>query len=105
MQEPDRSAPAQPVAPAKRDRSTVVKVIVVLVLLILLILFVAQNSEPVTVDFIFGDAEVGLIWVFLACALIGALIGYLLARPGRRTSRKYIKELERRLGDADKGKS
>jgi putative membrane protein len=105
MQEPDRSAPAQPVPPAKRDRSTVVKVIVVLVLLILLILFVAQNSEPVTVDFIFGDAEVGLIWVFLACALIGALIGYLLARPGRRTSRKYIKELERRLGDADKSKS
>jgi putative membrane protein len=97
MQEHDRSAPAQPEPPAKRDRSTVVKVIVALVLLILLIVFVAQNSEPVTVDFVFGDAEVGLIWVFLACALIGALIGYLLGRPGRRTSRRYIKELERRL--------
>jgi lipopolysaccharide assembly protein A len=104
MQEGDRTAPAQPVPEKRQDRSTVIKVIVALVLLILLIIFVAQNSEAVTVDFVFGDAEVGLIWVFLACALIGALIGYLLGRPGRQASRKYIKELERRVAESERRK-
>lgn len=104
MQEGDRTGPARPVEPPPRDRTRVVKIIVALILLILLILFVAQNSEAVRVDFVFGNAEVGLIWVFLACALIGAVIAYLLGRPGRRANRKYIRELERRLDETDRRK-
>ena len=104
MQERDRSAPAQPVPSTGRDRSMVVKIIIGLILLIILIIFVAQNSERVTVDFVFGNAEVGLIWVFLACALIGALIGYLVGRPGRRASRKYTRELERRVAEYERRK-
>lgn len=94
----DGRAEAAPEAP-KRDRGTIVKVIVALVLLILFIVFVAGNSREVTIDLIFTTAQVRLIWVFLGCALIGALIAYLLGRPARRNTRKYIKELERRLGD------
>ncbi len=81
----------------KRETGTIVKAIVALILLILFIWFIAANSRQVTVDLLFTTAQVALIWVFLACALIGALIAYLLARPSRRETRKYIRELERRL--------
>jgi uncharacterized integral membrane protein len=95
--DPDRAQPAQPVAPKGRDRTTVVKVIVALVLVILFIIFVAQNAQPVTVNLVFGDTRVPLIWVFVACALIGAIVAFLLGRSGRRSNRRYIRELERRL--------
>jgi uncharacterized integral membrane protein len=94
----DRSARSAP-EPPKRDRGTIVKLIVALVLLILFIIFVAGNSRQVTIDLVFTTAQVALIWVFLGCALIGALIAFLLGRPARRNTRKYIQELERRLGD------
>jgi uncharacterized integral membrane protein len=92
-----RTDQAQPATPPRRDRATVAKVIVGLILLILFIIFVAQNSQPVTVNLVFGETEVRLIWVFVACALIGGAIAFLLGRPGRRASRKYMRELERRL--------
>jgi uncharacterized integral membrane protein len=92
---PEERAPEQP----RRDRRTVVKVIVGLLLVILFIVFVAGNSNEVSVNLIFATARVRLIWVFLGCALIGALAAFLLGRPGRRTSRRYIKELERKLGE------
>jgi uncharacterized integral membrane protein len=103
VQEPDRDRERPSEAPARRDRTTVVKVIAGLIVLILFIVFVGQNSDEVTVNFVFFSAEVRLIWVFVACALIGMAIGYLLARPGRRSNRKYIQELERRLGERGKG--
>jgi uncharacterized integral membrane protein len=84
--------------PPRRDRNTVVKIIVGLVVVILFIVFVAGNSDEVSVNLIFTTARIPLIWVFLGCAVIGALVAFLLGRPGRRTSRRYIKELERRLG-------
>lgn len=91
----------EPVVEPRRDRGTIVKVIIALILLILFIIFVAGNSRQVTIDLVFTTAQVALIWVFLACALIGALIAYLLGRPSRRNTRKYIKELERRLGERE----
>jgi uncharacterized integral membrane protein len=94
----DRGAQPSP-EPPKRDRGTTVKVIVALVLLILFILFVAGNSQEVSVNLVFDTAQVRLIWVFVGCALIGAVIAFLLGRPARRNTRKYIQELERRLGD------
>jgi uncharacterized integral membrane protein len=100
--QPERTAPAQPVQPGRRDTATIVKVIIGLVVLILFIVFVAQNSEPVTVNFVFDSTRVRLIWVFVACALIGALVAYLLGRSGRRANRRYIRELERRVAEADR---
>ena len=94
----DRSARPAP-EPPKRDTATIVKVVIALILLILFIIFVAGNSRQVTIDLVFTTAQVALIWVFLACALIGALIAFLIGRPGRRNTKKYIHELERRLGD------
>jgi uncharacterized integral membrane protein len=94
-----RTDQAPPATPPRRDRATVAKIIVGLILLILFIVFVAQNSQPVTVNLVFGDTRIRLIWVFVACALIGGVIAFLLGRPGRRASRKYIRELERRLDE------
>jgi uncharacterized integral membrane protein len=103
----EQREPARPVQPPpspepRRDAATIVKVIVGLILAILFIIFVAQNSKPVTVNFVFGDARVRLIWVFLACALIGGMVAYLLGRSGRRANRKYIRELERRVAEEER---
>jgi uncharacterized integral membrane protein len=87
---------AQPAEP-RRDTGTVMKLIVALALVILFIVFVAGNSQEVPVNLVFTTASIRLIWVFVGCALIGAIVGYLLGRPGRRNTRKYIRELERRL--------
>ncbi len=102
MHEEGRREGAEPApAPKGRDRRAIVKVVIGLILVILFIIFVAGNSDEVPVDLVFGTAAVRLIWVFVACALIGALAAYLLGRPGRRNTKRYIKELERRLAERD----
>ncbi|HEV3474216.1 MAG TPA: LapA family protein [Actinomycetota bacterium] len=88
--------------PEIRDRRRgIVKVVVGLVLVVLFVVFVTQNANEVEVNLVFVEASIPLIWVFLGCALIGGIVALLLGRPGRRASRKYIRELERRLGDRD----
>ena len=104
---PERAAETQPkpseweVAERKRRNATIARLIVGLVLLVLFVIFVSLNSDSVPVHFIFVETSTPLVWVFLVCALIGALVAFLLGRSGRRSSRRYIKELERRL-DAEK---
>jgi uncharacterized integral membrane protein len=83
--------------PEQRRRRTMVKVVVALALVVLFILFIAWNTDPTTVNFVFFEVRTELIWVFLGCALFGALIAYLMGRGGRRANQRYIKELERRL--------
>jgi uncharacterized integral membrane protein len=78
-----------------------VKVVVALALIVLFILFIAWNTDPTTVNFVFFEVRTELIWVFLGCALFGALVAYLIGRGGRRASRKYINELERRLKERE----
>jgi uncharacterized integral membrane protein len=102
QREPPRTEGTGAPQPPGRSRSAVVKLIIGLVVLILFIVFVAQNSQLVTVNLVFGDTRVRLIWVFVACALVGAAIAYLLGRPGRRANRRYIRELERRLDERQK---
>jgi hypothetical protein len=41
--------------------------------------FVIRNSQPVVVDFVLVLGRPRLIWVMLACAALGGVIGYLLA--------------------------
>ena len=72
----------------KERRSRVAKIVVALILSVLFIVFIIRNSNPVSesdegVDFIFATADVRLVWVFLVCAVIGGLVGYLLGRPSR----------------------
>lgn len=88
--------PASAGALAAHRRATIAKVVAALVLLVLFLIFVIQNSDPVRVSFIFTEASIALVWVFLGCAVIGALIAYLVGRPGRRAMRRYIEDLERK---------
>ena len=91
------------VAERKRRNAMIARLVVGLILLVLFVVFVSLNSHSVRVHFIFVETDTPLVWVFLICALVGALVAFLLGRSGRRSSRKYIKELEHRLeGQGDK---
>jgi uncharacterized integral membrane protein len=84
--------PAQPerafgeIDRARRRRAA--KAIVGLTVLVVLVLFVVWNSQPVEVNFVFGKAHPRMIWVMVACAVLGGVLGYLLGRPGHEGRRK-----------------
>jgi membrane protein YqaA with SNARE-associated domain len=81
-------------------RMRVAKVVVGLVLTGILIAFVVQNySEFARVHFVFVERRSRLFWVFVVCALLGGLAGYLLARPSKE-QRRILKDSRR----AGKGK-
>jgi uncharacterized integral membrane protein len=72
----------------RRERQArVAKVLVVLGVGVLFAVFVLANAQPVTVDFVFVEGRPRLIWVMLACAVLGGVLGYLVGRPGRRARR------------------
>jgi uncharacterized integral membrane protein len=54
-----------------------------LVALVLLIVFVIQNSQEVSVDFLFTTTETPLIFALLIAGVLGALIGWLAPRVRR----------------------
>lgn len=58
--------------------------------------FIAQNARRVKVDFIFFAAEVRLIWLFLICAVLGAIIDRLLQRRGLLPTMRPRKRGERK---------
>jgi uncharacterized integral membrane protein len=87
--------------PPSGRRASTVKIVLGLVVLVLFVVFVTQNAREVEVNLVFVTASIPLIWVFVGCAIIGGIVAVLLGRPGRRASRKYIQELERRLGQRD----
>ena len=68
----------------QRHRQTrAAKTIVLLAVLTILLLFIVWNAHDVDVSFVFGDAKVGLIWVMLACTILGGIVGFIIGRPGR----------------------
>lgn len=64
------------------------------VLAILFGVFIAQNADETKIDFLFFSVQIRLIWIFLICAGLGALIDRLLQRRGvlPQTRRKRDKE-------------
>jgi uncharacterized integral membrane protein len=77
------------VADARRNGNgietrTKVRLVVALVLVALLVAFVLDNTDDVEVGFVFGDAEISLIWVLVGTAVIGALIDRLWLWSRRR---------------------
>ena len=61
-----------------------VKLVVVAGALAVLVAFAVQNSQPVSVDFVFTDRRPRLIVVIAASALLGLVVGFVLGRPNRR---------------------
>ncbi|HEY8200618.1 MAG TPA: LapA family protein [Actinomycetota bacterium] len=54
-------------------------------LLVALIVFVLQNAQPVEVHLLFLSGRPLLIWVIVACAALGGIVGYVLGRPSKAT--------------------
>ena len=67
----------------KHRQNRAAKSILLLGVLTLLVLFILWNAHKVSVSFVFGDADVGLIWVMLACSILGGIAGFIVGRPGR----------------------
>jgi uncharacterized integral membrane protein len=56
---------------------------------VVLLIFMALNSQKVEVNFIFGSAQMPLIFALLIAAALGALVGW--AAPRLRGSRDGVK--------------
>jgi uncharacterized integral membrane protein len=67
---------------------------VLAIAIVVLLIFVIQNSQKVSVDFLFTDTQTPLIFALLIAGGLGALIGW--AWPHVRRSRKRERELEDR---------
>lgn len=85
----------------REQRGAALKIGFGLFLLIIFVLFIIQNSGRVPVDFVFFTRRIRLIWVFLACALLGSLVTWLVGRPRRRAMRRLVEELERQRREND----
>jgi lipopolysaccharide assembly protein A len=84
----------------RRKRAT--KGLVFLVLVAVAAVFVIQNSQRVRVHFWFVTGNPRLIWVILACLVVGIAFGYVLGRRrrGRRRDQHQGKSPRPRAGDA-----
>jgi uncharacterized integral membrane protein len=85
----------------REQRTAALKIGIGLFLVIIFVLFIIQNSEGVEVNFVFFKRRPPLIWVFLACALIGSIVTWLVGRPRRRAMRRLVEELERQRREND----
>ena len=59
---------------------------------LVLLIFIVQNSQKVTVDFLFTETETPLIFALLIAGVLGALIGW--AWPHVRRGRRRERELD-----------
>ena len=66
---------------AAAQRSRVIKAVVLAVIAVFFIVFVLQNAQPVNVKLVFGTVTVRMIWVIVVAGGLGALAGFLVARP------------------------
>jgi uncharacterized integral membrane protein len=67
----------------RHRQARLAKAIVVLVVLAILILFIVWNAHPVNVNYVFFKGNPDLLWVMLACAVLGGIVGFIVGRPGR----------------------
>jgi uncharacterized integral membrane protein len=65
-------------------RSRAAKGLTLALLAVMFITFVSQNSRAVEVRFLSWTWSVGLIWVFVMAAGLGAVAGFLISRPGKQ---------------------
>ncbi|MGH2661310.1 MAG: LapA family protein [Actinomycetota bacterium] len=101
MQEPQEERRREDLAPEAKagpDRRRIARIVVALAIVVLLLLFITGNSDPVDISFVFAEVDdVPLIIVAAASIVIGMVGGWLLGRERRRATKRYIRELERRI--------
>ncbi|HEX4541440.1 MAG TPA: hypothetical protein VH112_14455 [Acidimicrobiales bacterium] len=60
----------------------------------LLIAFIVENSDSVTIHFVFFSAHVSLIWALILAAVLGALADRLVARRRRRMKARQAQQAQ-----------
>ena len=68
------------------------KLVVALFLVVVFILFIVQNSKRTRIDYVFFHRETRLIWIMLACGVVGGIVGYLVGRPGKQVRNRRKKK-------------
>jgi uncharacterized integral membrane protein len=72
----------------------VAKLLVALFITVVLMVFIIRNSERVPIHYVFFTANNRLIWVMLACSVLGGLVGYLIGRPGKQVRFRHQQQEE-----------
>ena len=85
--------------PSGLPRAQVVRLVATVVLAGIVLSFFIQNSQTVTVKFWFIDRHPPLIFIVIACFLIGGVVGYVAGfrRRGRRERRRRHGDRESRV--------
>jgi uncharacterized integral membrane protein len=68
----------------RRRQARIAKLLVALFLVVVFVVFIVQNSKRVPIDFVFFTLQARLIWIMLACAILGGVVGFLAGRPGKQ---------------------
>ena len=100
----DQPSQGPPVDPIEHERqlqkarqTRVAKFLVALFLVVVFVVFIVQNSDRVKIDYVFFHRDTRLIWIMLACAVLGGIVGFLVGRPGKQV------RLRRKRGEPKKG--
>lgn len=72
-----------------------VRAIILLVFSLIIAVFAVMNTQPVNINFIFGNAEVQLILIILISLLLGAIFMFILASMKQIKLTRQIKQLEK----------
>ena len=62
----------------------IAKLLFALFLVVMFIVFIVQNSNRTRIDYVFFHRDTRLIWIMLACGILGGLVGFLVGRPGKQ---------------------
>jgi uncharacterized integral membrane protein len=88
--------PGRPAPPAreKRDVRDTARLVGLAIVAGLLIAFIVENSDSVTIHFVFFSARVSLIWALILAAVLGALLDRLVPVYRRRRRTKQAKQAQ-----------
>jgi len=111
----ERPGPSAPAAPAPRPPAAPVeeedqpstfqpwlylKIGLLLIVIAYAIGFVVKNTRQIKIDFVFGDANVRVIWTILLLLAIGMVGGMLVSQLYRHRRRAKLAKQGRKAGDS-----
>jgi len=111
----ERPGPSAPAAPAPRPPAAPVdeedqpstfqpwlylKIGLLLIVIAYAIGFVVKNTRQIKIDFVFGDANVRVIWTILLLLAIGMVSGMLISQLYRHRRRAKLAKQGRKPGDS-----
>jgi uncharacterized integral membrane protein len=85
----------QPVQPAQH-RGRTAELVLGLILLVAVVALIVANRRTVHVSWVFGSTDQALIWILLATALLGWLLGLVTAFLFRHRRHRRAAAAERR---------